>query len=37
MDLNAGKSRAPAEIMGDDPQVDIPRSQFLPGGMGVLS
>ena len=36
MDLDAGKSRALAEILGDDPQVDFPRSQFLSGGMGVL-
>ena len=37
MDLDAGKSRAPAEILEDDPQMDFPRSQFLPGGMGMLS
>ena len=37
MDLNAGKSTAPVEILGDDPQTDFPRSQFSPGGVGVLS
>ena len=35
--LDAGKSRAPAEVLGDDPQMDFPSSQFLPGGMGMLS
>ena len=37
MDLNAGKSTAPAGILGDDTQTDFPRSQFSPGGVGVLS
>ena len=34
MDLNAGKSTAPAEMLGDDPQTDFRRSQFSLGGVG---
>ena len=37
MDLDAGRSGAPADILGDDPQMEFPRSLFLPGGMRVLS
>ena len=35
--MDAGQSRAPADILGDDPQMEFPRSLFLPGGMGLLS
>ena len=37
MDLDAGQSRAPADILGDDPQMKFPRSLCLPGGMRLLS
>ena len=33
MDLDAGKSRARRKFW----EMDFPRSQFLPGGMGMLS
>ena len=37
IDLDAGQSRAPAYILGDDPQMKFPRSLCLPGGMRLLS
>ena len=35
MDLNTGKSTAPAETLGDDTQTDFPRSQFSRRGVIV--
>ena len=35
IDLNAGKSTAPVEILGDDPQMDFTRSKFPPVVWGV--
>ena len=37
MGLDAGQSGAPADIMGDDPQLKFPQSLCLPGGMRLLS
>ena len=36
IDLNAGASTAPVEMLGDDTQMDLPRPQFPPGGVEVL-
>ena len=36
IDLNAGASTAPVEMLGDDTQTDFSRPQFPPGGVEVL-
>ena len=36
IDLNVGVLTAPVEMLGDDTQMDFPRPQFQPGGVGVL-
>ena len=36
LDLNAGESKAPVRIMGDERQTDFPRPQFPPCGLRVL-
>ena len=36
LDLNAGESKAPVRIMGDERQTDFPRPQFPPCGVRVL-
>ena len=36
IDLNAGESTVPIEMLGEDTQMDFPRPQFLSGGVEVL-